>query len=105
MSGPTSLAFSQPQSVSGNDCCGTAEPVVHSDLDLADRAAVPQCGHAIARKRRAGAEIDVVVFRLGRPVPSKVELGAVANHPAATMTAGAEAVGYPVPLVHAWTQL
>src|SRR5260370_34513290 len=103
MSDPASRA-QQRQSVSGNDRCRTAEPVVHSNLDLADCATVLQDGHAIVRKRRAGAEVDVIVFRLGRPVPSKVELGAVADQPTAAMTAGAEAIGWQAPLIQARTQ-
>lgn len=94
-------AGQQRQSVSGDDCRGTAKPVVHSDLDLADCATVLQESNAIVCKRRAGAEVDVVVLSLCRPVPSEVELGAVTNQPAATITAGAEAVGQRVPLIQA----
>jgi len=93
----------QRQSVSGDDCCRTAKPVVHPNLDLADCTTVLQDGDAIGRKRRAGAEVDVVVFCLGRPVPSKVELGAVADQPAATMTAGAEAIRQRNRLIYART--
>jgi hypothetical protein len=64
MSDPASRAQEQ-QLVSSNDRSGTAEAIVDANLDLAERAAVPQRRHAIVRQRRAGAERDVVVFRLG----------------------------------------
>src|SRR5450759_4798321 len=103
----TNVKSRSPQwrSVICNEHPGTAEAIIHANLDLAQRAAVPHVGHAIGRKRRAGPERDVVVFRLGRPVPSKVELGAVAKQPAASCTAGAEAVGQRDQSIHARTCL
>src|SRR5579872_5080266 len=80
-------------SIFGDECLGT-EAIVHSNLDLVDGTAVPRDGCAIVRNRGARAEVDVVVFRLGRPVVSKVEFEAGAHHPATAMTAVAEAIAH-----------
>src|SRR5579872_3975253 len=80
-------------SIFGDECLGT-EAIVHSNLDLVDGTAVPRDGCAIVRNRGARAEVDVVVFRLCRPIVSKVEFEAGAYHPATAMTAGTEAIAY-----------
>jgi hypothetical protein len=70
------------------------EAVIHPNLDLVDDPAVPQSGRAIGSKGRARAEVDIIPFRLSRPIVSKVKLAAEAYQPAAAMTACAEAVGW-----------
>src|SRR5579871_1035231 len=59
------------------------EPVVHANLHLAHAVGlVSDEGRAVTGKRRMAAERHVVVLTLGRPVVSKIELGAVADGPA-----------------------
>jgi hypothetical protein len=56
---------------------GTAEPVVHADLDLADIGFVGQ--EAVGRKCGVPSKREAVVLSLGRSVLAKVEFGAVAQ--------------------------
>ena len=56
-----------------------AEAVIYSNLDLVDRATIPQESCAISGKRRVGAEVDVSYSRLCRPI--KVEFAADAYQP------------------------
>src|SRR5262245_47610503 len=75
--------------------------VVHANLDFADRRSCPQSCGAIRGESRATAEVDIIVFRLRRPVLAQIEFDTKTYSPAGPIAARAEAKGLNVRLVAA----